>query len=297
MRPLLRTRSSTSPEAAWAESSTEPPAASMTPLFVTSAALPSGAVVTARVTSMPISPSPARSSTKVSAAPRATRPRLARMTPEFDTPGPTSAASPRSATVMVPRFSTRAPRRGWPSNTIRPAMKFWLVILAAEAISEPTSTCAPPAKTMPDWLTMATPPLAWMRPAMTDGSGPTTRFSVQEPWLGCTNCTVWSLPTLNCCQSIAARLVPWVMVVRPVDCAMLARPATTCPPVGPPDCASAGAVTGSRAVVASSHQRCGARRVGGRAGAGAASRRADVRRVLRGVVLRVIGQNLISVRK
>ncbi len=266
----------------------------MTPLLVTSAALPSGAVVTARVTSMPISPSPARSSTKVSAAPSATRPRLARITPELDTPGPTSAARPRSATVMVPWFSTRAPRRGAPSNTIRPAMKFWLVMLAAEAISEPTSTCAPPAKTMPDWLTMATPPLAWMRPAMTDGSGPTTRFNVQDPWLGWTNCTVCWLPTLNCCQSIAARSEPWVMVVRPVVRAMAAWPATTWPPVGPLLCASAVPVTGSSAVVASSHQRRGARQAG--AGAGAAVRR-RAGRTMRVGLLRGIAQNLISVRK
>ena len=293
MRPVLRTRSSTRPEAAWADSRTEPPAASMTPLLVTSAALPSGAVVTARVTSMPISPSPARSSTKVSAAPRATRPRLARITPEFDTPGPTSAARPRSATVMRPRFSTRAPGRGAPSNTIRPAMKFRLVMFAAEAISEPTSTCAPPAKTMPDWLTMATPPLAWMRPAMTEGSGPTTRFSVQEPWLGWTNWTVCWLPTSNCCQSIAARLVDCVMVVRLAVCAMAAWPATTWPPVG--DCASAVPVTGSSAVVASSHQRCGARRTGATGATGALWWRAG--RAVRGRVLRAMVQNLISVRK
>ena len=299
MRPVWRIRSSTRPEAACAVSSTDPPGASITPLFVTSAWPPSGAVRTACVTSMLISPSPARSRTKVSAAPSATRPRRARMMPELDTPGATSAASPRSATVMVPWFSTRAPGRGAWSKTIRPAMKFSFVMPAAEAIRLATFTCAPCAKTTPDWFTMATPPLACTRPAMTDGSGVVTRFSVQEPWPGCTNWTVCWLPTLNCCQSIAARFVPCVMVVVPVPRVMAAWPATTCPPVGPVAgatvCAATGpAAMGSSAVVASSQPRWGVRRRGALAGAGT-GRGAALPRP--GFAKRAMAQNLTRVRK
>ena len=61
IRPVLRTRSSTRPLAACAESSTLPPGASMVPLLVTMAVRPPGAVCTDFVTSIASSPSPARS--------------------------------------------------------------------------------------------------------------------------------------------------------------------------------------------------------------------------------------------
>ncbi len=53
------------------------------------------------------------------------------MVPELATEGATRAASPACLTVMVPAFSMRAPGLPAWSNTILPAMKFWLVMPGA----------------------------------------------------------------------------------------------------------------------------------------------------------------------
>jgi hypothetical protein len=47
--------------------------------------------------------------------------------------------------------------------------------------------------------------LAWIFPAICDGSGPTTRFSVTALDEGCWKSTVCWLPTLKFCQFTAAR--------------------------------------------------------------------------------------------
>ena len=75
-------------------------------------------------------------------------------------------------------------------------------------------------------------PLAPIRPAICDGSGPSTRFSATEPiegWLNRTDC--W-LPISKLCQLMAARGLDWSMVVVVAFCAMAAAPAVTTPPVG-----------------------------------------------------------------
>ena len=257
MRPVLLTRVlltrvSTTPLMALALSCTLPPRALMVPLLVTRAA-PSGLLRTCWVTSRLSRPSPARSSVKASAPCSATRPSRALMVPLLAARGPASTASPWSATVMVPRFSTRAPGLAAPVKAMRPAMKSWLVMPAALAIRFATLTWAPSAKTTPDWLTMAMPPLAVIRPAMTEGSGVVTRLRVQLCAFGWLNCTVWLAPTLKLFQSTAARPVDWLMVVVVAVCAILAAPATTRPPVGAAFGATpcAAATIGSRAVPAS----------------------------------------------
>ena len=114
------------------------------------------------------------------------------MVPRLATCGATSAASPASRMVMLPAFSIRASGRPAWSNTMRPARKFSLEMLAVEAISPAASTCAPCEKTTPDWLTMATWPLAVIRPAMTEGSGVVTRFSVIACVEGWTTTQDWT---------------------------------------------------------------------------------------------------------
>jgi hypothetical protein len=79
---------------------------------------------------------------------------------------------------------------------------------------------------------MTTLPLATIRPAICDGSGPVTRLSVTALALGCANCTVCWLPTSKLCHSIAARWLDWLTVVCAVVCPIDAVPATTCPPEG-----------------------------------------------------------------
>ena len=210
-----------------------PPSAVIAPVLVTSASPLAGRCRTGESTSSESSPSPCRSTACVWAPARTTRPRRAVILPRLATWGATSAASPASRTVISPWFSMRASARpGW-SNTIRPPrMKAPFAILAVETSSPAASTCAPRWNTTPDWLTMATCPLAWMRPAMAEGSGPVTRFSVTEPVEGCWNCTLWSRPISKLRQSMAARSVDWVMVVREAPCWMVAVPATTRPPCG-----------------------------------------------------------------
>ncbi len=71
-----------------------------------------------------------------------------------------------------------------------------------------------------------------MRPAICEGSGPTTRFSVTalgDGWLKVTLC--W-LPTLKLCQLTAARWVDWLIAVLLAVWLIAAAPAITTPPVG-----------------------------------------------------------------
>ena len=75
-------------------------------------------------------------------------------------------------------------------------------------------------------------PGALMRPMIWLGSPPTTRLSVTEDADGWLKLTRASLPTLKLFQSIAARLLLWLMLrVLPVAL-MLALPPTTLPPLG-----------------------------------------------------------------
>ena len=173
----------TTPSAARAVNCTVPPSAAMVPVLVTSAvtvlpSAPTGACVTCLVMSMDTSPSPYMSSVCVVAPARTTWPKRAVMVPELATDGATSAANPASLTVIVPALVIRAfGLPGW-SNTIRPAMKFWLLIPGALTITLCAFTCAPAWNTTPDGLVSTSWPLALIRPAMADGSGPVTRFSV-----------------------------------------------------------------------------------------------------------------------
>ena len=104
-----------------------------------------------------------------------------------------------------------------------------------------------------------------MRPAICDGSGPVTRFSVTalaDGWLKVTLC--W-LPTLKLCQFTAARWVDWLIAVLLAVWLIAAAPATTTPPVGRAfgaGCAAAGSASTSttvacNAVLISSAARCG----------------------------------------
>ena len=231
IRPPACTRSCTIPSAARAVISTEPPSAKTVPLFVTSAAVPP-ACLTDLVTSIETNPSPYRSIVCAPAPASTTRPRRALITPELTTRGATSAARPASLTVIVPALLTTAPGLGAWSNTIRPAMKFWFVIPGALAIRLCALTCAPRWNTTPDGLVMMMLPFATICPAIFDGSGPVTRFSVTALVLGWLNRTACCAPTSNPCQSIAARWLDWLITVCAGLCPMLAAPATTCPPTG-----------------------------------------------------------------
>src|ERR1700722_3071458 len=71
-----------------------------------------------------------------------------------------------------------------------------------------------------------------MWPAICEGSGPTTRFSVTaeaDGWLKLTLC--W-LPTLKLCQLTAARWLDWLIAVLLALCLMEPVPPITTPPVG-----------------------------------------------------------------
>ena len=122
-------------------------AASGVPLASVSVFIAAGS--TTRLTSL----SPYRSSTKASPAASATLPRRAVITPLLDTLRPTSAAKPPSPTVMRPWFSTRAPARPGSLKSSLPAMKLALPMLAVDAVSAPTSTCAVRPNRMPLALT------------------------------------------------------------------------------------------------------------------------------------------------
>ena len=135
------------------------------------------------------------------------------MMPELATCGATSAAMPAWVTVIRPRLTTAAPgAAGW-SNTMCPAMKFWLVIPAAVAMKPAVLICAPLVKVIPSWFSRITWPLALICPAIWDGFGPTTRFSATAAAFGCWKFTDCPEPTSKLCQLIAARWVVWWMLV------------------------------------------------------------------------------------
>ena len=120
----------------------------MVPVLVTSAvtglpSAPRGAWRTWPVTSIDTSPSPYMSSVWVAAPASTTWPSRALITPELATEGATSAASPACFTVIVPRLSIRAFGLAAWSNTMRPAMKFWLVMPGALTTMDCVLTCAP----------------------------------------------------------------------------------------------------------------------------------------------------------
>jgi hypothetical protein len=57
-------------------------------------------------------------------------------------------------------------------------------------------------------LTSATPPFEVTRPAMAEGSPPTTRFSDHDEAAGWRISTWWLAPTSKRCHSITARSLP-----------------------------------------------------------------------------------------
>ena len=235
--PPARTRFCTTPSAARAVSTMVPPSAAIVPVLVTSAVTilpsgPTGAWRTCFVTSMETSPSPYMSMVCAAAPASTTWPMRAVMTPELATDGATNAASPASFTVMAPWFSIRASGRAAWSNTMRPAMKFWVEMPAALTTTLWALTWEPWWKTTPEGFTSTSCPFALMRPAMAEGSGPVTRLSVTEALLGCWKVTDWLRPTSNERQSMAARLLDWLIVVDVGALLMAAVPATTWPPCG-----------------------------------------------------------------
>ena len=113
-----------------------------------------------------------------------------------------------------------------------PAMKSWLRMSAVDTTSELTLTWLPFSNTTPEPLTSTTLPLAVMLPAMIEGSGPTTRFSVVALELGCWKSMVCAEPMLKLCQFTAASWLACCTVVTVVVWLMLACPATSWPPCG-----------------------------------------------------------------
>ena len=71
-----------------------------------------------------------------------------------------------------------------------------------------------------------------MRPAICDGSGPVTRFSVTALAFGWLKVTLCWLPTLKLFQFTAARCVDWLIAVLFVVLLIEAAPPTTVPPSG-----------------------------------------------------------------
>ncbi len=235
--PPAVTRLVTMPSAAAAVSVIVPPWARIVPVLVTSAvtfwpSAPTGTCLTWPVTSIASSPSPYRSTVWVVAPASTTWPMRALMTPWFATAGATSAASPLCLTVIVPLLMTIAFGLPGMEKLVFPAMKALLAMSAVEITSELTLTWLPCSNTTPDGLTSTTLPLAVMRPAIAEGSGPTTRFSVVALALGCWKVTLCAEPTLKLCQSTAARELDCCTVVTVVVWLMLACPATTWPPCG-----------------------------------------------------------------
>ncbi len=156
------------------------------------------------------------------------------MTPEFATPGATSAASPWSLTEMCPSFTTVA---AWladgMSKMSRPAMKFALVMSAGVATREFTSTTLPFRNRMPAPLTIAMPPLAMRWPAMSEGSPPNTRLRMKAPEFGWMNCVVSPAPMLKLCQLMMARSdCSTTVTVLGDGVVIVALPAATVPPAG-----------------------------------------------------------------
>ncbi len=68
---------------------------------------------------------------------------VAVMVPELATCGATRAASPACLTVILPALAIRAFGFAAWSNTIRPAMKFAVVIPGADTTTDCASTCEP----------------------------------------------------------------------------------------------------------------------------------------------------------
>ncbi|GLQ91704.1 hypothetical protein GCM10007901_06540 [Dyella acidisoli] len=66
------------------------------------------------------------------------------------------------------------------------------------------------------------------------GNDPTTRLSVADVAFGAWNVTDWPLPTLKLFQLMTALLLVWWISVLLPFALMVALPAITCPPVGPP---------------------------------------------------------------
>ena len=192
--PPASTSAPTIPSTAAAVSSTVPPSARITPLFVTSAltccpSAPIGACPTCLVTSIDNSPSPYKSTVCVAAPASTTVPIRATIVPEFATAGATSAARPDCATLIVPALTIIAFGLPAVSNTSLPAMKFWFEISAVVTNTVCALTCAPWLNTTPDWFVSTIVPFAVICPAICDGSEPVTRFSVIALLLGWLNCT------------------------------------------------------------------------------------------------------------
>ncbi len=268
--PPTLTTLSTTPPAARAVIVTTPPSALMVPVFDASGIFLPCWSTGWRDTGWPIwkliSPSPARSTVNVSAPPMVTRPRRALMTPWLAAMLPTSPTRPPSRTVIVPAFTTPALAFGdGTSKVILPSAMnaCGLLVFAVDATSAPTFTCAPLANSTPAPFTSTICPLAVSWPAITDGSGPITRFSVTALAPGCRKSTRAPGPIEKLRQSITPRCVAWLTVTWLAPVVIVALPPTTVPPAG--NCAFAGAVNAStpqpisaaNAVAASSWRRGG----------------------------------------
>ncbi len=125
------------------------------------------------------------------------------------------------------------------------------VMPAAEITTLCASTTAPGMNTTPDWLISTICPFDVRRPAITEASGPVTRFSVIDCADGSWNRTAARLPMLKLLQSSAARPLDcstWRVLPR-TDC--VAWPATTRMPVGNVPGPIAGATWANPGVAAS----------------------------------------------
>ncbi len=205
--------------------STKPPSAINMCLFSTSAWMMPWS------TSTVVKLLPLNTNVALLPAPNATVPWCATMMPSLRTSGASSATKPPSAACNVPWLTTLA-FVPLPLKLLLPAMKSSLLMPKVVTSKPPTSTCDLAPKMTPLALLMNTCPGALMRPMIWLGSPPTTRLSVTEDADGWLNWTRASLPTLKLFQSIAARLLLWLMLsVLPVAL-MLAAPPTTLPPLG-----------------------------------------------------------------
>ena len=115
---------------------------------------------------------------------------------------------------------------------MRPAMKFWSLMPAAETTTLWASTWAPLVNSTPAGLTSTIWPFAVILPAICEGSAPVTRFSVIALGDGCWNWTCCLLPTSKLLQLTAARCDVWSICVSVEVWPIVAVPATTLPPWG-----------------------------------------------------------------
>ena len=174
---------------------------------------------------------PLNTSVALLPAANVTLPWCATMTPSLRTSGASRATKPASAACNVPWLTTLA-FVPLPLKLLLPVMKSSLLMPMVVTSKPPTSTCDVAPKITPLALLMNTCPGALMRPMIWLGSPPTTRLSVTDDAEGWLKLTRASLPTLKLFQSIAARLLLWLMLsVLPVAL-MLALPPTTLPPLG-----------------------------------------------------------------